>query len=87
MKLIVKRIKQCFKDNQTAPETELSFYRVGRVLGKGAFGKVNLAMHKLASELVAIKSINKKFVHDNEEREKVSLEITIMQKMRHEHVL
>jgi serine/threonine protein kinase len=34
-------------------------YRIGRVLGRGAFGKVNLSSHKLNEKLVAIKSINK----------------------------
>lgn len=40
------------------------FYRVGKILGKGAFGKVNLAKHKLAKKLVAVKVINKEFMRD-----------------------
>ena len=30
------------------------------MLGKGAFGRVNLAMHKITEHLVAVKSMNKK---------------------------
>jgi serine/threonine protein kinase len=29
------------------------------MLGKGAFGRVNLAMHKVTERLVAVKSMNK----------------------------
>jgi serine/threonine protein kinase len=29
------------------------------MLGKGAFGKVSLAMHRLAKKLVAVKALNK----------------------------
>jgi serine/threonine protein kinase len=42
------------------PVTTTDFYKVGRMLGKGAFGKVSLAMHKLTRKLVAVKSMNKK---------------------------
>jgi hypothetical protein len=35
--------------------TETQFYRVGRVLGKGAFGKVNLAINRLTNKFVALK--------------------------------
>ena len=40
-------IKESFKSTENAPQTTVDFYRVGKVLGQGAFGKVNLAMHKL----------------------------------------
>ena len=42
-----------------APQTTNDYYRIGRVLGKGAFGKVSLALHKLSEQLVAIKSMTK----------------------------
>jgi len=34
------------------------------MLGKGAFGKVSLGMHKLSRKLVAIKSINKEYLSE-----------------------
>jgi len=37
----------------------LEFYLIGKLLGKGAFGKVNLCVHILSGKLVAIKSIKK----------------------------
>lgn len=43
-------------------ETTVEYYRIGKVLGKGAFGKVNLAMHKLSKKFVAVKSINKQYL-------------------------
>lgn len=46
------------------PETDITFYRVGKMLGRGAFGKVNLAMHKLVRKLVALKSLNKEVLTD-----------------------
>ena len=39
--------------------TTAEFYRIGKMLGKGAFGRVNLAMHKVTERLVAVKSMNK----------------------------
>ena len=48
-----------FENTGTIPATSIDFYRIGKILGKGAFGKVNLAVHYLTSQVVAIKSINK----------------------------
>jgi 5'-AMP-activated protein kinase catalytic alpha subunit len=58
-------IRHGFDRAAQPPPTEIDFYRVGKVLGKGAFGKVNLAKHKLARKLVAIKSMNKAFFKDD----------------------
>ena len=40
-------------------KTNDEYYRIGKMLGKGAFGRVNLAMHKITEHLVAVKSMNK----------------------------
>jgi serine/threonine protein kinase len=40
-------------------------------MGKGAFGKVNLAIHRLSSKFVALKSINKQFMTEEASKRKV----------------
>jgi serine/threonine protein kinase len=60
MRKLTKLIKLGFKQNPPIPPaTTIDFYRIGKILGKGAFGKVNLAIHKLTQCVCAIKSINK----------------------------
>ena len=56
---IKKKIKSTFIKEGIAPDTELLFYKVGSLIGKGSFGKVNMGLHKLTRQMVAIKSINK----------------------------
>ena len=64
-KLAIRRvIVKSFATTKKAPETPLEFYRIGKMLGRGAFGKVNLAMHKLVRKLVAIKCLNKECLTD-----------------------
>jgi serine/threonine protein kinase len=48
-----------FKKDLKAPNTEFNFYKIGKVIGKGAFGKVNLGLHKLTRKVVAMKSVKK----------------------------
>jgi serine/threonine protein kinase len=57
-------IRKSFKINGYAPQTTPEFYRAGKMLGRGAFGKVSLGMHKLSRKLVALKSINKEYMSD-----------------------
>jgi len=61
---IINKISEHFREKKTAPITDISYYRVGKMLGRGAFGKVNLAMHKLVRKLVALKSLNKSELTD-----------------------
>jgi serine/threonine protein kinase len=63
---IIQKIKDSFLRRKDAPVTDISFYRVGKMLGRGAFGKVNLAMHKLVRKLVALKSLNKEILTDKD---------------------
>lgn len=60
----MRHIDLSFRKSGEAPETDISYYRIGKMLGRGAFGKVNLAMHKLVRKLVALKSLNKECLTD-----------------------
>lgn len=67
-------IKFNFKLYSEPPHTTSEFYRIGRVLGRGAFGKVNLAAHKLSEQLVAIKSINKEVLRSSKHNKEPKVE-------------
>ena len=68
--LLTKVITDCFEKYNKMPKTHtptttnftktrIELYKVGKILGKGAFGKVNLGLHRLTRKLVAIKSTDK----------------------------
>lgn len=83
----IRIVKKAFREHNKPPVTTTDFYKIGRMLGKGAFGKVNLGMHKLARKLVAIKSMNKQFLNDERSRKKVMQEVSIIKRTRHPNVV
>ena len=78
MEIISQYIKKYFKKYNKYPTTKMKFYKYGRLLGKGAFGKVNLSLHTLTGRLVAIKSINKSKIKNERQKTKIQLETSIM---------
>ena len=84
---LIRQIAHHFAEHQEPPKTNSEFYKIGRALGKGAFGKVNLGMHKLCRKLLAVKSINKERMQHERQRQKVMQEVTIIKRMRHENVV
>ena len=78
MEIISSYIKKFYKKNKKYPSTKMKFYKYGRLLGKGAFGKVNLSLHTLTGRLVAIKSINKTKIKNERQKTKIQLETSIM---------
>ena len=83
VKKIHKKIKISFIQTGNAPETQTENYKIGKVMGKGAFGKVNLAIHRLSSKFVALKSINKQFMTQEQSKRKVMQEFNMLRRTRH----
>ena len=65
------------------PTSNLHFYKFGRIIGKGAFGKVNIGLHILTGRIVAIKSFNKTTFKDEKYRTKIMNEIELMKNLKH----
>ena len=85
---IKRLIRFSFEKNKEAPTTTSEFYKIGRVIGKGAFGKVNLAQHRLSEQLVAIKSINKEFLkNEKDQKKKLMQEVGILKQSSHPAVV
>lgn len=57
------------------------------MLGKGAFGKVNLGIHKLTGNFVAVKSISKQVMTDETSKNKVLREVSIWEQLRHPSII
>lgn len=84
---LIEFIKHTFKTTGCAPQTSLDFYKIGKQIGNGAFGKVNLAVHRLTGKQVAIKTIEKLFIKDEKTRRKIFQEVFIMKKIKHRNVI
>lgn len=67
--------------------TTIDYYKIGKPLGKGAFGKVYLGVHKLSGLRVAVKTIEKSFMQDERTRKKVFQEVYIMNKIHDKNVI
>ena len=81
-KILYEYIKSYYKDKGSYPDSQLKFYKYGRLLGKGAFGKVNIALHIASGKLVAIKSFNKKKLISKHSKQKIKVEIEALSKIR-----
>ena len=69
------------------PETTLSFYKYGRLIGQGAFGKVNLGLNVLTGRVVAVKSFNKqKLNNETENKNKIFYETDLMKLLNHPNI-
>jgi serine/threonine protein kinase len=58
-----------------------------KLIGKGAFGKVTLGIHKLTGKYVAIKTIEKSYMKDDFSKRKVFQEVYLLKKIKHSNVI
>ena len=67
--------------------SEVGNYAVSGKLGEGTFGVVIKAQHKIASEKVAIKVLEKRRMQQADDIERVGREIQILKQLKHPHVV
>lgn len=61
-------------------------YSLMSVLGKGSYGEVRLAMHRLTRRLVAVKTMLRAKLTDAKLRKRAEAEVAIHSRLRHRHV-
>ena len=83
---IANYIQNYYETEHNYPTSKLEFYKFGRIIGKGAFGKVNLALHICSGQLVAIKSFDKKNLKNPKARKKIDQEIAIMKRIHNQFI-
>jgi len=84
---LIKYNRAYIKKNSEIPNTTLDFYKFVKLIGKGAFGKVTLGIHKLTGKHVAIKAIDKNYMKDDFSKKKVFQEVFILKKIRHSNII
>lgn len=84
---VVESITKAFKTKNIYPETTINFYKYGRQLGRGAFGKVNLGVHIATGRVVAIKSFKLNDAEIASIRRRLHLETQLMKTLNHPNVL
>ena len=80
-------ITKYYAKNKKYPNTSLQFYKYGRLIGQGAFGKVNLGLNILTGRIVAVKSFDKnnsELTGDN--MKKILYETDLMKKLNHPNI-
>lgn len=84
---LIHFIKIYAKRHNAIPPTSLDFYKFVKLIGKGAFGKVTLGLHKLTGKHVAIKTFEKSYMKDDFSRKKVFQEVYILKKIHHSNII
>ena len=81
--------KTLFSLKKSKPRECLTFYKLGRIIGQGSFGRIMLGLHILTRCVVAIKTVKKnlddKKMQENERR--IEKEFEILGDLRHRNVV
>ena len=79
-------IKNYYKNHHEYPSTKINFYNYGRLIGQGAFGKVNIGLNVLTGRIVAIKSFIKDDLKNSDNMNKILYETNLMRKLNHPNI-
>ena len=80
-------ITKYYEKYKDYPNTSLKFYKYGRLIGQGAFGKVLLGLNILTGRIVAVKSFNKNNSQlTGKNMQKIKYETDLMKKLNHPNI-
>jgi serine/threonine protein kinase len=65
----------------------LTEYEIKGILGRGTFSKVKLGINRNTKEKVAIKIIDKQFISNKNNYERIKREILILKKSNHPNII
>jgi len=62
-------------------------YELSKIIGRGAFSVVHLAIHKKTGDQVAVKIIDKTVANAEEDEKRFKNEVAILKKVRHPNII
>ena len=74
------------KDNFESSHSTLAFYQMIEPIGKGAYGKVSLALHRQTKKPVAIKIIDKTALSPAQ-IDKLQSEVRLLTSLQHDNIV
>jgi tRNA A-37 threonylcarbamoyl transferase component Bud32 len=85
---LISLIKRSFVDYPSQRfKTSLNFYEMLKILGKGTYGKVYEAQHKLTAGRVAVKCIEKTTIKNEKSMQKIFNEVEILANLSHVNII
>ena len=82
---INKNIYTYFNSKQN--ENKISYYEIGKIIGKGAYSVVKICKNKITQEKFAMKIYEKKNLKDHIIKKCISKEIEILKKLNHPNIV
>ena len=73
--------------NSKKIENKISYYEIGKIIGKGAYSVVKLCKNKITQEKFAMKIYEKKNLKDHIIKKCISKEIEILKKLNHPNIV
>jgi len=84
---IIKQNFDRLKLSKEIGQSSIINYKVIRSIGKGSFGRVYLGIHKITGKYVAIKTIEKSVLSNDNSLNKIMQEVYILKHMRHSNII
>ena len=79
-------INTYFNSPHKENKNKLSYYEIGKIIGKGAYAVVKICKNKITQEKFAMKIYEKKNLNDSIKKKCVAKEIEILKKLNHPNI-